>query len=113
AEAALVRSVTVNGVTEAIAAGVLSIEAQNPSYPGQLGYGRIDLMAAVSYQASSGTQTPASRDTTRYIVTFNRGTDKPSRAAAASRRGASVRFNYDVVDAIAIEVPSAAVAGMM
>jgi subtilisin len=43
----------------------------------------------------------------RYIVSFHPGTTPDGRAAVAARAGALLRFNYDIVDAIAITVPNA------
>jgi len=47
AEAALVRSLKTSGWTGSIAAGVDNIDAVNPSYVGQLGAGRINLLKAL------------------------------------------------------------------
>jgi hypothetical protein len=47
AEAALVRSLKTSGWTRSIAAGVDSIDAVNPSYAGELGTGRINLLKAL------------------------------------------------------------------
>ena len=112
AEAALIRSLTTNGIQDVIAGSSVNIDALNTSYAGQLGSGRIDLYAAVTSRFQS-TQTPASRQRDRYIVIFRPGNSKANRAAAASRHGASLRFNYDVVDAIAVSVPSQAVLARM
>jgi subtilisin family serine protease len=43
----------------------------------------------------------------RYIVSFHPGTTPDSRAAVAARAGALLRFNYRVVEAIAVRVPNA------
>src|SRR6266567_6791961 len=112
AEAALIRSLTTNGIQDVIAGSSVNIDGLNTSYAGQLGSGRIDLYAAVTSRFQS-TQTPASRQSDRYIVIFRPGNSKANRAAAASRHGASLRFNYDVVDAIAVSVPSQAVLARM
>jgi hypothetical protein len=48
AEAALLRSLKTSGWKTSIARGVVKIDAVNPSYVGQLGYGRIDLLKALS-----------------------------------------------------------------
>jgi subtilisin family serine protease len=45
--AALVRSLTWTGAANAIAAGAVNIDFQNPSYATQLGYGRIDVLHSV------------------------------------------------------------------
>ena len=113
AEAALIRSLTANGVADAIAGSSVNIDGLNSSYAGQLGYGRIDLYAALTSQFQTTVQGPASRQTDRYIVMFRPGNSKADRQATASQHGASVRFNYDVVDAIAISVPSQAALAMM
>jgi thermitase len=47
ATAALVRSLSVTGVANAIAGGAVNIDSQNPNYAKQLGYGRIDVLHAV------------------------------------------------------------------
>src|SRR6266850_476865 len=47
ATAAVVRSVRTTGVPESIAGGSVKIDAQNPNQPGQLGSGRIDVLAAI------------------------------------------------------------------
>src|SRR5947199_8809727 len=69
AEAALIRSLTTNGIQDVIAGSSVNIDALNTSYAGQLGSGRIDLYAAVTSRFQS-TQTPASRQRDRYIVIF-------------------------------------------
>jgi subtilisin len=43
----------------------------------------------------------------RYLVMFREGTPRADRAAAVQRAGALVRFNYSIVDAVAIRVPNA------
>ena len=43
------------------------------------------------------------------IVSFREGTSASERAAAAQGAGASLRFNYTIVNAVAVRVPSAAV----
>src|SRR5262249_44371833 len=48
AEAGLVRSISVNGVANTVGSSVVNIDSMNPSYAGQLGSGRIDLLTAVS-----------------------------------------------------------------
>jgi subtilisin family serine protease len=45
--AALIRSLNAAGVANSIAAGAINIDAQNPNYVQQLGYGRIDVLNAV------------------------------------------------------------------
>jgi len=116
AEVALIRSLATTGIYNTVAATAVNIDSINPAYAGQLGYGRIDLLAAVSAsgQTTSVTrQPPASRNFGRHIVRFEAGTVKPDRAAAAARAGASVRFNYDVVESMAIEAPASALRGLM
>ena len=46
--AALIRSLQAAGVTADIAAGSVGIGSQNPGYQNQLGYGRIDVLQAVT-----------------------------------------------------------------
>lgn len=48
--AALIRSMQADGVEEDIAAGAVNIDAKNPRYIRQLGYGRIDVLQAVKAQ---------------------------------------------------------------
>src|SRR5881409_1638073 len=116
AEVALIRSLATTGIYNTVTATAVNINSSNPAYAGQLGYGRIDLLAAVSAsgQTTSVTrQPPASRNFGRHIVRFKAGTGKPDRAAAAARAGASVHFNYDIVDSMAIEVPPSALQGLL
>src|SRR5881296_1854742 len=116
AEVALIRSLATTGIYNTVAATAVDIDSINPAYAGQLGYGLIDLLAAVSAsgQTTSVTrQPPASRNFGRLIVRFKAGTGKPDRAAAAAQAGASVRFNYDIVESMAIEAPGAALQGLL
>jgi len=48
AEAALLRSLKTSDWKPSIARGVVKIDAVNPGYVGRLGYGRIDLLKALS-----------------------------------------------------------------
>src|SRR5262245_30618397 len=41
----------------------------------------------------------------QYIVTFEKGTARAERAATVARHGAGARFNYGIIDAVAITVP--------
>jgi subtilisin len=43
----------------------------------------------------------------KYLVTFRAGTSQADRAAVVTRAGGSVRFNYSIVDAVAIRVQNA------
>src|SRR5881409_2947959 len=116
AEVALIRSLATTGIYNTVAATAVDIDSIDPAYAGQLGYGLIDLLAAVSAsgQTTSVTrQPPASRNFGRLIVRFKAGTGKPDRAAAAAQAGASVRFNYDIVESMAIEAPGAALQGLL
>src|SRR5262249_61075445 len=70
-------------------------------------------VSAAGQTPSLTRQPPASRNFGRHIVRFKPGTGKPDRAAAASREGASVRFNYDIVDSMAIDAPASALQGLM
>ena len=115
AEVALIRSLTTNGIYDAVATSAVNIDVVNPAYAGQLGYGRIDLLAAVSsmpQRTSAIPQGRASRNFDRYIVRFSPGSGKADRAVAAGQAGASVRFNYDIVESIAIEAPPQALQGL-
>jgi subtilisin family serine protease len=48
AAAALVRALGITGAATRIGSGAVNIDALNPSYLGQLGHGRIDLLNAVN-----------------------------------------------------------------
>ncbi|MBI2817158.1 MAG: S8 family serine peptidase [Acidobacteria bacterium] len=65
-----------------------------------------------SLPASAQLQTPPAPPTpvanaTDFIVTFVPGTSQTDRAAAVQRAGARLRFNYEIVTAVAITVPNA------
>jgi len=49
---------------------------------------------------------PASAQSNDYIVSFQPGTPRAARAAAAGRHGAALRYNYRIVDAVAVTVPN-------
>jgi subtilisin family serine protease len=42
----------------------------------------------------------------QFIVTFEKGTSRAERAATVARHGAGVRFNYGIIDAVAITAPN-------
>jgi subtilisin family serine protease len=46
--AALIRSLRSSGVANSVAAGAINVDAKNPNYKRQLGYGRIDVLQAVT-----------------------------------------------------------------
>ena len=46
-EAALLRSVRWTGTEAAVAKGAINIDAKNPNYAGQLGFGRIDIVRSL------------------------------------------------------------------
>jgi len=46
--AALIRSLRSSGVANSVAAGAINVDAKNPNYKKQLGYGRIDVLQAVT-----------------------------------------------------------------
>jgi subtilisin len=52
------------------------------------------------------TALPAAAQSNDYIVAFQPGTPRATRAAAAARHGAALRYNYGIVDAIAVRVPN-------
>ena len=54
-------------------------------------------------------QAGPAEETDIYIVTFRQGTTGSQRAAAAQGAGAVLRFNYNVVNAISVQVPNGAV----
>jgi subtilisin family serine protease len=49
----------------------------------------------------------------QYIVTFRRGTGQSDRASAVQRAGGAVRFNYSIVDAVAIRIPNSNVLAVL
>ena len=49
---------------------------------------------------------PAAAQSNDYIVSFQRGTTRAARAAAAGRHGAVLRYNYGIIDAMAVTVPN-------
>ena len=55
------------------------------------------------------TQAGPAEETDIYIVTFRQGTPGSQRAVAAQGAGAVLRLNYNVVNAISVQVPNAAV----
>jgi len=71
----------------------------------------MGALTAVAQLAPDPQQTmPAARSADhggRYIVSFRPGTTPDDRAAVAARAGALLRFNYRVVEAIAVRVPNA------
>src|SRR5262249_32661882 len=104
AEAALLIAQSVKDIAGTIAGSAVNIDSLNPSYAGQLGYGRIDLLAAVVYIPQTvTTQTPSSRAVTGYIVRLQPGTGKSQRESNAKGAGANVKFNFDIVEAISID----------
>ena len=134
AEVALIQSLTTTSAYNTVGATAVNIDSLNRGYAHQLGYGRIDVLAAVlsaggrtplkakiaragasvsSEMSSVTSQDAASRNISRYIVRFRPGTGNSDRAVAAARVGARVRFNYDIVESIAIEVPAPALQGLL
>jgi subtilisin len=55
---------------------------------------------------TSGAQFAAAQNNNDFIVSFDAGTSQNARAAAAARHGAAVRFNYRIIDAIAVTIPN-------
>src|SRR5678815_1795185 len=53
-----------------------------------------------------GAALPAAAQGNGYIVSFDEGTPRNARAAAAARHGATVRYNYSIIDAVAVSVPN-------
>ena len=49
---------------------------------------------------------PAAAQGQQYIVSFQEGTPRSARAAAVARHGADLRFNYSLIDAVAVTVPN-------
>src|SRR5262245_20881108 len=61
---------------------------------------RTLFVITVVFSTLAQAQPPGQSD--HFIVTFQPGTPQNQRAAAVRRAGASVRFNYSIVDAVAI-----------
>src|SRR5678815_3481536 len=53
-----------------------------------------------------GAALPAAAQGNGYIVSFDEGTPRNARAAAAARHGATVLYNYSIIDAVAVSVPN-------
>jgi subtilisin len=66
----------------------------------------ILIALVLAFPILAQAQTPASGDG-KYIVTFQPGTSQSERAAAVQRAGGVLRFNYSIVDAVAVRVPNA------
>ncbi len=49
---------------------------------------------------------PGSAGSDNYIISFRPGTSQAARAAAVRRAGAALRFNYAIVDAVAVHIPN-------
>ncbi|MCH8268122.1 MAG: S8 family serine peptidase, partial [Acidobacteria bacterium] len=73
----------------------------------------LAFICAPSLRAQIGAppapQVQPAGDAGDYIVSFQEGTSASERAAVAQGAGASLRFNYTIVNAVAVHVPSAAV----
>ena len=61
------------------------------------------LVVLVAFAAFASSAAAQSRD---FIVSFNPGTSQQRKAAAAGQHGVSVRFNYRIVNAVAVTVPN-------
>ncbi|HET9218091.1 MAG TPA: S8 family serine peptidase [Terriglobia bacterium] len=61
------------------------------------------LVVLVAFAAFASLAAAQSRD---FIVSFNPGTSQQRKAAAAAQHGVSVRFNYRIVNAVAVTVPN-------
>ena len=64
---------------------------------------RVFIAIALASPVIAQAQAPGQNDG-KYIVTFTAGTPQAQRAAAVQRAGATLRFNYSIVDAVAIRV---------
>jgi subtilisin len=62
----------------------------------------LGLISATHVMAQGGPQSDE-----KYIVMFHPGTSQADRAAAVGRAGAALKFNYSIVDAVAVRVPNA------
>lgn len=81
-----------------------------------LAFGLVILLSFIGTPGLVGQITPSptpqvspAGDAGDYIVSFREGTSVSERAAAARSAGAMLRFNYNIVNAVALHVPSAAV----
>jgi subtilisin len=61
------------------------------------------LVVLASFAAFASSAAAQSND---YIISFNPGTSQQRKAAAAAQHGVGVRFNYRIVNAIAVRVPN-------
>jgi subtilisin len=52
---------------------------------------------------------PAAAQAEQFIVSFVPGTSRAERASAAARHGAPLRFNYGIIDGVAVTVPNQSV----
>src|SRR5262245_49195815 len=62
---------------------------------------RAFLAFALVFPAIAAAQTPA-QNNGKYLVTFRAGTPPNQRAATVQRAGGKLRFNYSILDAVAI-----------
>ena len=67
---------------------------------------RLIPFCVLAFTAVSGAPLFA-QNNGQYLVTFRPGTSQAERAAAVGRAGGALRFNYSIVDAVAIRVPNA------
>ncbi|MBI4464308.1 MAG: S8 family serine peptidase [Acidobacteria bacterium] len=76
--------------------------------PSFLALALFSMFSLVVWSASAQVQTAPEPDSAvrgtsgNYIVTFRSGTSQADRAASVRRAGAALRFNYSIVDAVAI-----------
>ena len=49
---------------------------------------------------------PGVAQSTDYLISFQPGTSQSARAAAAARNGAALRYNYSIIDSIAVRAPN-------
>src|SRR5262245_29592024 len=61
------------------------------------------LVVLSAWTAGASSAAAQSND---FIVSFHPGTPQGRKAAAAVRHGAGVRFNYNIINAIAVTVPN-------
>src|SRR5262245_29531502 len=61
---------------------------------------RVALVIVLAFSAVAQAQPPGQSD--RFIVTFRPGTSQTQRAASVQRARGVVRFNYSIVDSVAI-----------
>src|SRR5213596_857456 len=63
---------------------------------------RVAFMLVFAFSAVAQAQPPGQEKQEKHIVKFRPGTSQAERAAAVQRAGGKLKFNYSIVDAVAI-----------